>query len=275
MKDTIFEYTSYKRYLSDLIRSGPKGGRGMKSALAKAAQCQSTYISQVLSGDRDFNLEQAELINLFLGHSADEARYFILLVSRERAGIPALKARLDRELQIEVDKQHNLKNRLNAKKEQLDPEVQAHYYRSWYITAVHVCLTLSHLRTKEAISKALSIPIPQVSEALEFLVSAGLARKVGNEYETGQNVVFVGKDSPFLTHHHINWRQQAIRSAELNRKEDVHYSSVFSISARDVKKLRTLILQTISEASETWKNSTDEEELHSFCIDFFRVDRQE
>jgi hypothetical protein len=90
-----------------------------------------------------------------------------------------------------------------------------------------------------------------------------------------QNVVFVGKDSPFLTHHHINWRQQAIRSAELNRKEDVHYSSVFSISARDVKKLRTLIIQTISKASEIWKSSTDEEELHSFCIDFFRVDRRE
>src|SRR5206468_4289593 len=134
-------------------------------------------------------------------------------------------------------------DRLKAKSEELTPEIQASYYRTWYNTAVHVCLTVAKLRTKEAISEALSVPVPQVAEALEFLVSQGMAEKRGNEYFTGNRVVFVGRDSPFLTHHHINWRHQAIRSIELNHRDDVHYSSVFSIRAKDAEKLRSLFLK--------------------------------
>lgn len=275
MKERIFDYRSYKSYLRDLIHSSPCRGRGMKTAIAQAAQCQSTYVSQVLQGNRHFSLEQAELINLHLGHSPDESRFFILLVSFERAGNPALKARLDRELKIETEKFQNLKDRLKAKKEELNPEVQASYYRTWYNTAVHVCLTVSKLRTKEAISRALGVPLTQVSEALEFLTSAGLAEKRGNEFFTGNRVVFVGRDSPLLTHHHINWRHQAIRSIEMNRKDDVHYSAVVSITAKDAEKIRSLFLRSIEEAREVWKASTNEEELQSICVDFFKVSQAE
>lgn len=273
MKETIFDYQSYKTYLTDLIRSSPGRGRGMKSALAQAAQCQSTYVSQVLHGERHFSLEQAELINLHLGHSADEARFFILLVSRERAGNPALKARMSAEITAQIEKQQNLKDRLNAKKEELSPEVQANYYRTWYNTAIHVCLTVAGLRTKEAISRALGVPAAQVTESLEFMTSVGLARKVGNEFHTGNKVVFVGRDSPFLTHHHINWRQQAIRSLELNLKDDVHYSSVISVPSKEVARLRSLFLKAIEEAREIWKAPLEGEELHSICVDFFKIDR--
>jgi len=243
----------------------------MKTALASAAQCQTTYVSMVLQGERHFSLEQAEAINQFLQHSVEEARFFILLVSRERAGTPALRHRLEREIKIEIDKYHDLKHRLKAKKETLSPEVQATYYRTWYNTAVHVCLTVAKMRTKESISKALGIPVQQVSEALEFLVSVGLAEKRAQEYFTGENVVFVGRDSPFLTHHHINWRQQAIRSIELNRERDVHYSGVVSLRAEDSEKLRNLFLKSIEEARAIWKNSTNEEGLHAICVDFFRI----
>lgn len=247
----------------------------MKTAIAQAAQCQSTYVSQVLHGNRHFSLEQAELINLHLGHSPDESRYFILLVSYERAGNSALKDRLDHELKIEIEKYQNLKDRLKAKKEELSPEIQTAYYRTWYITAVHVCLTVSKLRTKGAISRALGLPLVQIAEALDFLTSAGLAEKRNNEFFTGNKVVFVGRDSPLLTHHHVNWRHQAIRSIELNRKEDVHYSAVVSITAQDAEKIRSLFLRSIEEAREVWKNSTDEQELQSICIDFFKVAQTE
>lgn len=273
MRERIFDYRSYKTYLKDFIRSSPGRGRGIKTLLANAAQCQSTYVSQVLQGERNFNLEQAELINIYLGHTHDEAKFFILLVSFERAGNSALRARMEAELNHEREKYRNLKDRLKARKEELSPEVQANYYRTWYNTAVHVCLTVANLRTKDAISRALGVPLIQVAEALEFLTSMGLAEKRGNEFFTGTNTAFIGRDSPFLTHHHINWRHQAIRSIELNQKDDVHYSSVVSVTTKEAEKIRELFLKCIEDAREIWKASKNEEALHSICVDVFKATR--
>ncbi|OFY98975.1 MAG: hypothetical protein A2Z97_01310 [Bdellovibrionales bacterium GWB1_52_6] len=245
----------------------------MKSSMAVAAQCQTTYVSKVLHGDRHFSLEQAELINLFLQHSPEEAKFFILLVSIERAGNPALKKRWQNEINAQIEKHHSLKDRLKTQKEQLSPEVQSTYYRVWYFTAAHFCLTISKLRTREALQRALGISNAQVKEALEFLLSVGLAEKHGNEYRTGKSVIFVGRDSPYLHPHHINWRHQAIRSIENLQKDDVHYSSVLTLTATEVAKVRSIFLKAIEEAREIGKSSKNEEELHSVCVDCFRVDR--
>lgn len=270
MKETIFEYTSYKSYLNDWIRSNPNKKRGLKSELAIAARCQTTYISQVLHGDKNFSPEQTELINLYLGHSGEEAKFFMLLVSRQRAGIPELRNRIETELENEKEKHRDLKERLKSKKQELTPEIQSKYYRAWYNVAVHICLTIPELRTKESISKSLNISAAKVTEALDFLTSVGLAEKKGSEHFTGTNVTFIG-DSPYLLHHHMNWRHQAIRSIEMDKKEDFHYSSVISIPRKDVDKIRSLILKNIEEMREIWKNATNEEELHSICVDFFQI----
>lgn len=273
MKETIFNYKSYKSYLLDLMKSQPGKGRGMRSSLAAAARCQSTYVSQVLNGDRHFSLEQAELINLHLDHTQDEARYFLHLVSYERASTSSLKARIKREMDLEISKQSDLKTRLNAHREELSPEVQSEYYRVWYHAAIHICLTIAGLRTKESIAAALGIPMAQVSESLNFLTQNGIAKKVGQEYHTGQNLAFVSKDSPHITQHHFNWRHQAIRSIELNRKEDVHYSVVISVNKKEVQKIKSMVLQLIEDSKAVWQSSQDEVELHSICVDFFEVSR--
>ncbi len=271
MRLTIFEYKSYKCYLNEWIRSNPGKGRGIKSALAKAAQCQTTYVSQVLNGDRHFSAEQAEQINLFIGHTPDEAQYFHLLVSHARAGSAALRKRLEGEMHGLVEKHQNLKNRLASQKEELSPEHQHRYYQTWYITAIHVCLNVAGLRTPEQIARALALPLETVKESLEFLLSSGLAAREGGEYRTTQNVVFVGRDSPNLLRHHVNWRHQAIRSIELQRKPDLHYSGVVAVNAEDAPKLHAIFTRAIEEARALWKASEKEDSIHAISVDFFKL----
>ena len=88
---SIFDYTDYKKYLKDGLKQKPKSGHGFKSAMASAIHCQSAYISRVLNGDAHFSLEQAYALNGFLGHSEEEAEFFILLVSYARAGTQPLE----------------------------------------------------------------------------------------------------------------------------------------------------------------------------------------
>jgi len=269
MKEHIFEHNSYKGYLNQCIRSSPKQGRGFKAALASAANCQSAYISQVLNGDRHLNLEQAEGINSFLMHSEDESQFFLLLVLYERAGTKQLKERLRRKMQVYVDRFQTLKERFNIK-ETLTPEIQAQYYSSWHYTAIHILLTIPRFRTKESICKAMGLTSDVVTPILEFLVSAGLAFQKHSEYLPGKSNTFVGKDSPFVKHHHSNWRSRAIDSIAVNRADEIHYSSVFSLSAEDAIKIRFLVLKAIEDVRKI-RLPSKEEELHSFCLDLFRL----
>jgi len=53
----------------------------------------------------------------------------------------------------------------------------------------------------------------------------------------------------------------------------VHYSSVVTLSAEDVQKIRALITQNLSEWIQIVKDSK-EEQVYGIGLDFFRVDRQ-
>ena len=69
MDKNIFEFRNYKAYLDHLISSKPGKGRGMRSSIAKALHCQTSYISQVLNEEAHFSLEQGDALNRLLDHS--------------------------------------------------------------------------------------------------------------------------------------------------------------------------------------------------------------
>ncbi|OFZ56347.1 MAG: hypothetical protein A2428_07725 [Bdellovibrionales bacterium RIFOXYC1_FULL_54_43] len=273
MNKTIYEYKSYKRYLIDLISAQPKRGRGFRTSLAEAASCQMAYISQVLGGERHFTYEQAEGINAFLGHSEDEARMFLLLVSYERAGTSALRTRYEKEMNREVQRNLTLKERFKAK-EILSRELQATYYSSWYYAAVHIALTIPSLRTKEALARNFELRLPTVVKVLEFLTSVGLAEHRGNEYFPGLANIYVGNDSPLITQHHTNWRMRAIASLDPHNVWDLHYSAVVSIPKADFDKLKALFVKTIEEARRHWTEAKNEDQLCAVSVDWFRVGKE-
>ncbi len=84
----VFKYHSSMHYVRDFIQVK---GHGYKSAMARAMACQSAYVSRVLKDQASFSLEQAERLNRLFSHSRLEAKYFLTLVSRDRAGTPELK----------------------------------------------------------------------------------------------------------------------------------------------------------------------------------------
>jgi uncharacterized protein (TIGR02147 family) len=269
-KNDIFDYSDYKDYLRDFAKRLPARGHGFRSRMAEAAGCRVAFVSQVLNGDLHFSLEQAEGLNPLLGHSTEESDFFLLLIQHGRAGSRALRARI----QTQIDRVHQkrlvLKDRVDIK-EALDPTAQATYYSSWHYAAIHILITIEGCRTKEAIASYLRLPPEKVSEVLEFLRAVGLVRVEKGQIMPGVSRIFLGNDSPMISRHHSNWRVRAIESLDRNLGSDVHLSTLLSFSKQDVLRMKEQIVKGIEQTRAIARESSPEEELYCFCVDFFKL----
>src|SRR6185437_3962550 len=76
-----YDFTDYKSYLDETLKE-----RGRKSAFCKAINCHPSFLSQVLKGAPNLSMEQGILASEFLGHSAAESKYFMVLLQHARSG---------------------------------------------------------------------------------------------------------------------------------------------------------------------------------------------
>jgi uncharacterized protein (TIGR02147 family) len=269
MKKTLFEHADYKAYLKDRIENSPSKGRGMKLKIAEFISCQTSFVSQVLNGEANFSLEQGIKLNSFFDHTKEEGRYFIFLLHSERAGSTELRAFLKDEMKEITDKRSDLKNRIDIKNslKKVDQQV---YYSSWMYACIHIMTSIPQFQTPLAISKHLNLPREKVMEVLTFLEETGLAQKNGPRYEIGVTKIHLSKDSPQIQRHHTNWRMQAINAVDMNRPEDLHYSTVVSMAASDVPQVKEVLIKSIEECRKIIRESK-EEKVQTICIDFFGV----
>jgi len=270
MNTDLFAHSDYKLFLNRQLDELDQGGRGARARLSRAIGCQTAYTAQVLRGAAHFSLEQAEAINIFLGHTEEQSNFFLLLVQSGRAGTPQLRSRFKKQLDAILEGRTLLKNRLGVK-EILPERDQVTYYSSWMYGAVHALISIPGYQTPSKISERLGISLATASEALEFLLASGLAeRKNNKDIVLGKSRIHLGADSPLIAKHHINWRLQAMRAIDENPKEGLHYSSVISVSKKDAALIKEKFIATINAVKPIIKDSK-EEELCSLSLDFFTV----
>ncbi len=269
MKEEIFAYRNYKKYLLDFIKAQPSQGHGQRLRLAKFVQCQVGYVSQVLNGSAHFSLEQAERVNRFLKHSQEESHYFLLLVQAARAGTEELKEYFHSLLEQVSENRLLLKNRLKTN-QPLNELNQAKYYSSWYYAAVHILLAIPHYRRRPAIAQRLQLDPEKVNEILDFLQEAGLVTREGSEYKINTGPIHLGADSPLISKHHLNWRMHAMRALERAGKQDLHYSSVLSLGKADFQRIRERLVKEIEEIRKIVRDSP-EEDLYVITLDWYEA----
>lgn len=266
---TVYDYDDYKPYLLAAFAKRAPGGRGERIRLANAIGCNNTYVSQVLNGSQHFSLEQAELINRYLSHTSDEARFFLDLVSMSRAGTPGLRRHFASGVLQARKKRKQLKHRLEFKKA-LGPEAQSIYYGNWYYAAIHVLLSVPGYDTPDTLARHLSLPKRTVAHVLDYLVQVGLALEKGGRYGIGDSSIHLAADSPMIHRHHANWHLRAIDSLDRASPEDLHYSSVVTISREDRQKVKDILVRAIEEV-RTLVRGSKEEAAHCYKVDFFGI----
>jgi len=268
MKD-VFDYDHYKDYLNDYLDDENVGGRGARSQLSAAISCKTSYTAQVLRGTAHFSLEQGDAITEHLNLTDEEGHFLLLLIQYQRAGTKRLRERFYKQISDIRNARMLLKNRLGVKRA-IPEELSAHFYSSWYFSAIHALISIPGFQTAEKVAARLAIPPKKVAEALEFLVETGLLIKSKKGYEIGNARIHIGADSPLISKHHTNWRMQAIRSLDFGKFENLHYSSVISISEKDVAVIREQFMKLL-KSFDPLISSSKEEKLYSIGVDLFEV----
>lgn len=264
---TVFEFKDYKSYLREVENTGAH--RAFRSRLAEAAACQNAYVSQVLNGSQHFSLEQGDGVSSFLAHSADEKGHFLLLLQHARAGTVSLRKFFAEQIAQSVERRLALRHRVNTG-ERLEDKDQVTYYSEWFYAAIHVLVTLERYRTVEALSARLQLPLPVTRKAVDFLLGCGLLSEKKNQLVTGQARLYLDGASPLITRHHANWRLHTLQSLPRARTEDLHYSSVVTISQADAEAIREQLILAIQNAKKIVRDSA-EEDAFSFNMDFYRL----
>jgi len=261
-----FEYASYKEFL--LAHSKV---RGIKARWAETVQCRPAFISQVLNGDQNLNLEQAEALSRTLELNAVEKKYFLTLVLKERAGTHELEKHFNAELAEMRSRWLQLKTRLEQKRSISEAEKER-YYASWIYSAIHILVGCPSFNTATKISTRLRLSPDIVANALATLKELKLIESIsGSAYKRTSNTLHLPHDSKLIQQHHINWRTQCLSNLQMpTNPEDFHYSSVISMSLQDVQGLRKLILNWVEKSKALIQNSGDEE-LYSLSADFYRI----
>lgn len=269
MNKSVFEYLDYKYYLSEKITQLASEDKGLRRRLCEYVQCQTSYLSQVLNGQPDFTLEQAMRLNQFLLHDSSESRFFICLVEKSRAGSVDLKQFFHEQL-VELRKiRFNLKKRLKETEEVTEKD-QHRYYSAWFYSGIYVMLSIPKYQSIQAIARRLNLPEQLVAEVIHFLEGSGLIEKKAGTYRVTKKRLHLERESAFIQRHHINWRSQALQSAEKNLVEDMHFSSVIALSAKDFEEVKEVFLAAIEKARVIIKPSP-EEEVMAITLDVFKL----
>src|SRR4051812_16647114 len=82
----IFEAKNYREFVqSELGLKAGRRRRGVVVAAAKAIKCHTSFISQVIHGDADFNSMQAVRFCAYVNLSPEDSDLFVEMVLRDRA----------------------------------------------------------------------------------------------------------------------------------------------------------------------------------------------
>lgn len=265
----IYEFTDYQKYLEKFIQRLPGGGRGFKSKMADVLNCKTSYISLVFKGEADLSLEQAFTLNTLLNHGESESKYFLLLVQLARAGTKDLKQHLKNEVLKTQGENLRLKNRLGVNSiEKKEDEFK--YFSSSEYALVHILTTIPQYQTKEAMLSKLRVSPKRLEVVLKYLLDLGLITYSAGKYKPGTQRIHLPDDASSISTHHTNWRIQAIKGCQSPTEDDLHYSSVVSLSRSDVAKIKSIMVSAVENSREIIKES-DSEIVCSLCVDFYEI----
>lgn len=266
---SLFEYHNYRKFLEDLVYS-KDAKRGTQVRIAKAIGCQAAYLSQVLKGKAELTEDHALKLARFLNLPSLGVDYLVLIVRLSRASSPDLRKYLEQHREKILKEVEEASSRVQATKPTLSGAELQRYFSSWIPSTVHMATSSSNLQTPEALAQRLRLPLKKTQETLQFLHQMGLVTEHQGAWQFSGKSLHFPKESSINTAHQISRRHQAIRSIEQENSENIHFSSIFTISEPAFRKLKSDLLNYIEDSHKTI-SSSGADDIHAICLDLFRL----
>lgn len=265
----IYSFRSYRPLLKAWLKAQPNGGRGQANRLAKELRVSTVLVSQIFGGTRTLQMDQAFGVANFLGLSAQETEYFLLLVSYENAATEPYRQYLKTQIDSAQINSSQIKNRV-AKDIHLSEEARAKFYSHWHYSAVRLLSDIPATQTAETIALALGTERKRVHEILEFLVAEGLCSREGGKFKMAVRSTHLEADSPWIYSRQLQWRQRAQQKMDAAGSDALFYTGPMVLSAEDQSWIRERLVLLVREVTERARNSPSEK-LACLNIDWFSV----
>lgn len=258
----------YRAFLRAVVAEEGKE-RGYRKRLADQAGCQPAYLSQVLKGSVELTPEQAERLCGFWAFDREESEIFLTLVLLGRSGTAGLRERFQQKLS-DLKEQWRRRDATFAQPELSVSDRALLYYSRWTYSAVHVLLSVPSLRTPEALAAHLGLDKAEIMECLARLEQIGLAEKEGNKWRVKQMSLHAPQGAAAADIHHRNWRVRAMERSEAGAGTAVRYTSVHTLSAGDMVRVREVLDKAIRETRQVIDPSPEEKGA-CLLIDYFEL----
>ncbi|MGE0173222.1 MAG: DUF4423 domain-containing protein [Oligoflexales bacterium] len=265
----IYQFEDYKSFILKKIEENTHI-KGYRSALANAAGCGKSFLSQALNSSVQLTLDHGAGLCAFW--NLDDARtdFFLDLMNLERAATLVLKKRIEKRLKTARTESKQLVSR-SAQEMNLSAGLkEAIYYSSWHYAAVHTLTAVPGYQKPPAIAQRLDLPTLLVERTLRDLAAIGLVESKGNLWTVKGASIHLPKESPLSSINQTSWRNQAMRHLGVRPYDGIHYSALFALSRADATKLHNHFNEAIAHALKVVEPS-HEEELFCLNLDYWSV----
>lgn len=264
---SLFEYTDYKKFILDWIKTQPNSGRGFYTSLAEKLGTSNAAISQIFKDDRDLNLEHAAELCEFIHLTDEETYYFLLLVDYSRAGSVKLRKKLHAKIKIEQLQQQKLINRV-PKDITLSDHVRSIYYSSWIYTGLRNLIAISEIQNTEQLAARLKVDQKKLQTIIQFLLDNHLLITEAGRIKVGPQKTHLESTSPWITKHHHNWRIKSMEAMQNSSDADLFYSAPMSLSMEVAEKVRQQLPEFIKQIIEE-VGPSESQTVRCLNIDWF------
>lgn len=271
MRNALYDAKDYKHFLKSRL-STEDPFPITQTAMAKAAGCKGSYLSQCLNGKVHLLPEQMHAIGVFLRMGEEEIQFLLLMLELERSGSPAHRSFVKKRLTELRETQDRISHHLRQESEapQSARGGLQSYYNDWYVIAVHMLCTLPEIRSAEEIARRLGLTSGQARHAVKTLQDLGLIQHKDGSLRATSRHLHIGDRDPLISRHHANWRMQASLRSQPAPTTDLHYTAVYSLSRADALQIRDELARTLMRVREKVKPSP-EECLAAFGVDWFQL----
>ena len=255
----VFKFDNSREFLRAYIDSLPKKGWGEIQRWAEHLDLQASYISQVLSGSKTFNMDQGFKLAKHLGLKELEVDFLMSLMEKERAGSHETKKYFDEKLKAIKAQSGDLSKRLP--KDRVFTEVEKSvFYSSWHYSAIRLFCSLSGKGKKlDEIADRFKLKRSEAVQILDFLCESGLCILKNVLYFMGSQQTYLESTSPHIHRHRQNWRVKTLSQIETTQPDELVFSAPFSIGQKDFETLREELSVFLEGFFKRVKQTTPEE----------------
>jgi uncharacterized protein (TIGR02147 family) len=265
----IFSYSDYKVLVNDLLLTKPNQGRGQYKRISEHLNVSSVLVSQIFKGRKDISIEQGHKLCDYFNFIELEKKFFVTLISSNRAGTFELRKFYDKELSELRKQAKSIVNRVKHKNV-LSEEDKATFYSDWKYSGMRLACDLAQIVNISDLSSLFKVDEESIKSILEFLMTKGLVKSNNGNLEIGPSSTHISKSSPMVKNHHRNWRLKALESLDNLDDNEIMYTAPMTTSKEVYQNLNKKILKLIDEFVDE-ASSADGEDLYYLNIDLRKM----